>query len=243
MPSPQDGLPRLARLATGSILHPTDRTMQFFADTADISILRDLMTTGMIDGVTTNPSIIAKSGRNMMEVIDDICRICPGPVSAEVVSQNAQGMILEGKRLAAIAPNIVIKVPLTVDGLMATRTFANQGLRTNVTLCFSAAQALLAAKAGATYVSPFVGRLDDQGADGVGLIAQIHALYALHGFETRILAASLRHAQHVTDVAMAGAHCATLPPGVFRELYAHPLTERGLDAFMRDWAATGQSIL
>jgi transaldolase len=217
--------------------------MKLFADTADTEVLGKLMDSGMVDGVTTNPSIIAKSGRNLVEVIGEICRLCPGPISAEVVSFDVDGMIAEGRKLAAIADNVVIKVPLTREGLIATRRFTNEGLKTNVTLCFSTAQALLAAKAGATFISPFVGRLDDNGADGVELIADIRELYDRFDFATQILAASVRHAKHVSDVALAGADCATLPPGVFAELYKHPLTEKGLEIFRKDWESTGQSIL
>ena len=217
--------------------------MKLFADTADADVLGKLMGSGMVDGVTTNPSIIAKSGHNLVEVIGEICRLCPGPISAEVVSFDVDGMIAEGRKLAAIADNVVIKVPLTREGLIATRMFTNEGLKTNVTLCFSTAQALLAAKAGATFVSPFVGRLDDHGADGVELIADIRELYDRFDFATQILAASVRHANHVSQVALAGADCATLPPGVFAELYKHPLTEKGLEIFRKDWESTGQSIL
>jgi transaldolase len=217
--------------------------MKLFADTADTQILNQLVRTGMIDGVTTNPSIIAKSGRNLIEVIREICAICPGPISAEVVSTSADAMIAEGLHLAKIADNVVIKVPLTRDGLIATRTFADQGLKTNVTLCFSVAQALMAAKAGATYVSPFVGRLDDIGENGVDLIHQIRSLYDNYAFETEILAASVRHVEHVAEVALAGADCATIPPKLFDELYNHPLTTKGLEAFLADWAGTGQTIV
>jgi transaldolase len=217
--------------------------MKLFADTADTAILKDLMITGMLDGVTTNPSIIAKSGRKLAEVIAEICAICPGPISAEVVSTTADAMIAEGRFLAKIADNVVIKVPLTRDGLIATRTFTDEGLDTNVTLCFSAAQALLAAKAGATYVSPFLGRLDDHGAVGLDLIHQIRQIYDNFSYDTQILSASVRTTSHITDVALAGSDCATIPPKLFDELYKHPLTEKGLEAFMKDWAATGQSIL
>jgi transaldolase len=217
--------------------------MKLFADTADTKILKDLMATGMMDGVTTNPSIIAKSGRNLAEVIAEICEICPGPISAEVVSSKAEDMVAEGRFLAKIAENVVIKVPLTRDGLIATRVFTDEGLETNVTLCFSAAQALLAAKAGATYVSPFLGRLDDVGASGLDLIHQIRQLYDNFSFDTQILSASVRSTTHVTDVALAGSDCATIPPKLFEELYKHPLTDKGLEAFMADWAATGQKIL
>ncbi|MDC7676512.1 fructose-6-phosphate aldolase [Asticcacaulis machinosus] len=217
--------------------------MQLFADTADTKVLADLMDTGLIDGVTTNPTIIAKSGRNMFEVIKEICDLVPGPISAEVVSNDAKNMILEGEKLAKIATNVVVKVPLTVEGLKATKELSAQGLMTNVTLCFSVSQAMLAAKAGATFVSPFIGRLDDHGADGMGLIHDIRHLYDMHEFDTEILAASVRNSKHVADAALAGADCATLPPSVFMELFKHPLTDKGLDAFMKDWASTGQSIL
>ena len=217
--------------------------MKLFADTADITVISDLMKTGMLDGVTTNPSIIAKSGRKLLEVIVEICAICPGPISAEVVSTEASDMIAEGIRLAKIAPNVVIKVPLTRDGLIATKTFTQEGLKTNVTLCFSIAQALLAAKAGATYVSPFLGRLDDVGAVGLDLIIQIRQLYDNFNFDTQILSASVRSTNHVSEVALAGSNCATIPPKLFYELYCHPLTDKGLEAFLADWASTGQSIL
>jgi transaldolase len=217
--------------------------MQLFLDTPDVKLLKDLAATGLVDGVTTNPSLIAKSGRNMLEVIKEICDLIPGPISAEVASIKADGMLAEGRKLAAIAPNVVVKVPLTRDGLIAAREFAAEGISTNVTLCFSAAQALLAAKAGATYVSPFIGRLDDHGADGMALIAEIRAIYDNYDFDTEILAASIRNPAHVAAAALAGADCATIPPDVFQALFKHPLTERGLDQFMADWAKTGQSIL
>jgi transaldolase len=217
--------------------------MQLFLDTTDVAVLKDLAATGLVDGVTTNPSLIAKSGRNMLEVIREICDIVPGPISAEVAALDTAGMLDEGKKLAAIAPNVVVKVPLTRDGLIATGEFAAEGIATNVTLCFSAAQALLAAKAGATYISPFIGRLDDQGADGMGVINEIRVIYDNYGYDTEILAASIRNAAHVTAAAIAGADCATIPPDVFQSLFKHPLTERGLDQFMADWAKTGQSIL
>ena len=217
--------------------------MQLFLDTTDVAVLRDLAATGLVDGVTTNPTLIAKSGRNMLEVIKEICDLIPGPISAEVASVKADGMLAEGRKLAAIAPNVVVKVPLTRDGLIATREFSAQGVQTNVTFCFSAPQALLAAKAGASYISPFVGRLDDHGADGMELIAEIRAIYDNYGFDTEILAASIRSPAHVKAAALAGADCATIPPDVFQGLFKHPLTERGLDQFMADWAKTGQSIL
>ena len=217
--------------------------MQLFLDTTDTAVLKDLAATGLVDGVTTNPTLIAKSGRNMLEVIAEICGIVEGPVSAEVASMETAGMLAEGRKLAAIAPNIVVKVPLTRDGLIAVREFAAEGIQTNVTLCFSAAQALLAAKAGASYISPFIGRLDDHGADGMDLIMEIRAIYDNYDFDTEILAASIRHPAHVAAAAMAGSDCATIPPDVFNALFKHPLTERGLDQFMSDWTKTGQSIL
>jgi len=217
--------------------------MQLFADTADTKLLAELNETGLIDGVTTNPTIIAKSGRDMFEVIKEICDLIDGPISAEVVSTDAPTMIKEGQKLAKIASNVVIKVPLTLEGLKATKVFSSEGLMTNVTLCFSVSQALLAAKAGATFVSPFVGRLDDQGADGMQLIQDIRSLYDIYEFDTEILAASLRNVAHVAQAALAGADCATLPPQVFKDMFKHPLTDKGLEAFLADWAKTGQSIL
>jgi transaldolase len=217
--------------------------MQLFLDTTDTAVLKDLAATGLVDGVTTNPTLIAKSGRNMLEVIGEICGIVGGPVSAEVASMETAGMLAEGRKLAQIAPNIVVKVPLTRDGLIATAEFAAEGIQTNVTLCFSAAQALLAAKAGASYISPFIGRLDDHGADGMDLISEIRAIYDNYDFDTEILAASIRTPAHVAQAAMAGSDCATIPPDVFTALFKHPLTERGLQQFMADWKGTGQSIL
>ena len=217
--------------------------MQLFLDTTDVAVLKDLAATGLVDGVTTNPTLIAKSGRPMLDVIAEICDLVEGPVSAEVAATDMPGMLAEGARLAGIAPNVVVKVPLTREGLMATSEFAVQGIATNVTLCFSAAQALLAAKAGATYISPFVGRLDDHGAHGMDLIAEIRAIYDNFEFDTEILAASIRNPAHVTAAALAGADCATIPPDVFLDLFKHPLTEKGLSQFLADWAKTGQSIL
>jgi len=217
--------------------------MQIFADTADTKVLAELIETGLIDGVTTNPSLIAKSGRNILEVIKEICAMCDGPISAEVAATDALTMIKEGEKLAKIASNVVIKVPLTGEGLKATKEFSSQGLMTNVTLCFSVPQALLAAKAGATYVSPFVGRLDDQGADGMQLIQDIRQVYDNYSFDTEILAASLRNNTHVAQAALAGADAATLPPQTFRDMFKHPLTDKGLQTFLADWAGTGQSIL
>ncbi len=217
--------------------------MLIFADTADTKVLAELIETGLIDGVTTNPSLIAKSGRNILEVIKEITEMCDGPISAEVAATDAATMIKEGEKLAKIASNVVIKVPLTGEGLKATKEFSSQGLMTNVTLCFSVTQALLAAKAGATYVSPFVGRLDDVGADGMQLIHDIRQVYDNYSFDTEILAASLRNNDHVAQAALAGADAATLPPQTFRDMFKHPLTDKGLQTFLADWAGTGQSIL
>lgn len=217
--------------------------MQLFLDTTDLQALEELSATGLVDGVTTNPSLIAKSGRNMLEVIGEICELVDGPVSAEVAALDAEGMVREGRRLREIAPNVTVKVPLTFEGLKATRELADDGALVNVTLCFTAAQALLAAKAGATFVSPFIGRLDDLGFDGMKLIEEIRVIYDMYDFDTEILAASIRNADHVKRAAIAGADCATIPPAVFRELIKHPLTDKGLEQFSKDWAGTGQSIL
>ena len=217
--------------------------MNLFLDTADIVVLRTLAATGLVDGVTTNPTLIAKSGRPMLEVIAEICDLVEGPVSAEVAATAVDGMLAEGRKLASIAPNVVVKVPLTKDGLIAVQVLAGEGVQTNVTLCFSANQAMLAAKAGATYVSPFVGRLDDIGEDGMQLVHDIRAIYDNYAFDTEILAASLRTPDQVQAAAIAGADCATVPPAVFEALFKHPLTEQGLELFMADWARTGQSIL
>ena len=217
--------------------------MKFFADTAIVEEIDRLNSYGLLDGVTTNPTLIAKSGRNFIEVISDICRIIDGPVSAEVASMNYPRIVAEGERLAAIADNVVVKLPMTLDGLRACRHFAGQGVRTNVTLCFTANQALLAAKAGATYVSPFVGRLDDSNLDGVGLIRDIRRIYNNYDFDTQILAASIRTVNHVKDVPLAGADVATLPSVVIEALVDHVLTAKGLDQFVKDWEATGQAII
>ena len=217
--------------------------MLIFLDTADVDVLRELADTGLVDGVTTNPSLIAKSGRDFKATVAEICELVGGPVSAEVAALDAPAMIAEGERLAAIAPNVVVKLPLTFEGLKACRHFADEGVMTNVTLCFSAGQALLAAKAGATYVSPFVGRIDDHGGDGIELLTEIRAVYDQFEFDTEILAASVRTPAHVSRAALAGADAATLPPQVFRDLVHHPLTKVGLDQFVKDWAGTGQSIL
>ncbi|WP_172330068.1 fructose-6-phosphate aldolase [Mangrovicoccus sp. HB161399] len=217
--------------------------MKFFVDTAIVAEIRDLAEYGLMDGVTTNPSLIAKSGRDFKEVIAEICGITDGPVSAEVAALDAPGMLAEGRVLAGIAPNVVVKLPLTLDGLKACRVFTAEGIRTNVTLCFSANQALLAAKAGASYISPFIGRLDDINLDGMELIREIRQIYDNYGFETEILAASIRSANHVREAALAGADVGTVPAKVIKALAAHPLTECGLEQFSKDWAATGQSIL
>jgi len=218
--------------------------MRFFIDTADVAEIRDLAETGLVDGVTTNPSLVAKSGRIFEDVLQEICAIVPGPVSAEVTGTDTPTMLAEGRALAALAENIVIKVPLTPDGLKACKTFTDGGIKVNVTLCFSPAQAILAAKAGATYVSPFVGRLDDIGEDGMALIADIVDIYEVYPeFTTQVLVASVRGPGHVVEAAKLGAHVATIPPGVLRSMYRHHLTDKGLDAFLADWAKTGQTIL
>ena len=218
--------------------------MKFFIDTADIAEIRDLAQTGLVDGVTTNPSLVAKSGRNFLDVIAEICAVVPGPVSAEVTALDAPTMLAEGRKLAKIAKNVTVKVPLTQDGLKACRTLANEGMMVNVTLCFSVAQAVLAAKAGATFVSPFVGRLDDIGASGMDLIRDIVAVYRNYrDLTTQVLVASIRHPMHVVEAAKLGAHVGTVPPAVLRQMFAHPLTEKGLATFLADWAKTGQSIL
>jgi transaldolase len=217
--------------------------MQFFVDTAEIADIKKLYEMGLLDGVTTNPSLVAKSGRQFKEVIKEICAIVPGPVSAEVAAIDYDGMIAEGHVLAKLADNVVVKVPLTVDGLRATKTFSKEGIKTNVTLCFSPNQALLAAKCGATYVSPFLGRLDDINLDGVELIEQIRTIYDNYNYTTQILSASIRTPNHVTQVALAGSDVATIPPAVIYKLADHPLTKSGLEAFVKDWKSTGQSIL
>ena len=218
--------------------------MKFFVDTADIREIRELAETGLLDGVTTNPSLIAKSGRDFIEVVKEICAVVEGPVSAEVTAIDASGMIKEGEKLAALAGNVTIKLPMTLDGLKACRHFSNQGIMTNVTLCFSAAQAILAAKAGATFVSPFVGRLDDIGQDGMDLIRDIVQIYLNYPeFDTQVLVASIRHPVHVVESARIGAHVATLPPSIMKQLVSHPLTDKGLAAFLADWQKTGQKII
>ncbi|MEP7241001.1 MAG: fructose-6-phosphate aldolase [Devosia sp.] len=217
--------------------------MQFFVDTAEIEDIKKLHQMGLLDGVTTNPSLVAKSGRNFKEVIKEICAVVPGPVSAEVSATDYDTMIKEGDVLSKIADNVVVKLPLTLDGLRACKTFSGRGVKTNVTLCFSPNQALLAAKVGATYISPFIGRLDDINLDGVELIEQIRTIYDNYDFTTQILAASIRSPNHVTEVAIAGADVATIPPPVIYKLADHPLTKSGLEQFVKDWKSTGQSIL
>ena len=217
--------------------------MKFFVDTADIKQIEELIPTGFVNGVTTNPSLIAKQGNDLSETIKSICSIVNGPVSAEVTATDHPTMLEEGKYLASLAKNVAVKVPLTVDGLKTCKKLREQQIMVNVTLCFSAAQALLAAKAGASFISPFVGRLDDIGEKGLSLIEDIVIIYENYGFETEVLAASIRTTQHVIDAALIGAHVATLPPKVIYELYNHELTDKGLKAFLDDWAKTGQSIL
>ena len=217
--------------------------MKFFVDTAEIDAIKELHALGMVDGVTTNPSLIMKSGRDIKEVTKEICDLVDGPVSAETVALDAEGMIAEGRELAKIAENIAIKVPLTWAGLKACKVLTDEGRMVNVTLCFSANQALLAAKAGATFISPFIGRLDDLNLDGMELIADIREIYDNYGFQTNILAASIRSANHMSDCAKIGADVATAPPAVIKAMANHVLTDKGLDAFMADWAKTGQSIL
>ncbi len=219
--------------------------MKFFVDTADINEIKDLADTGLLDGVTTNPSLVAASGApNFIALIEQICAVVDGPVSAEVAATDYETMLKEGQKLAKIAKNVAVKLPLTPDGLKVCKKLSDAGTMTNVTLCFSAAQALLAAKAGATFISPFVGRLDDIGHDGMQLIADIVQIYSMYPtIETEVLVASVRHPMHLIDAAKMGAHVATIPPKVIRQLYNHPLTDKGLDAFVKDWAKTGQSIL
>jgi transaldolase len=218
--------------------------MRFFIDTADVEAIRELAATGLVDGVTTNPSLIAKSGRDFIEVLGEICALVPGPVSAEVTATETQAMLAEARLLARVAENVVVKVPLTPEGLKACRALTDAGTAVNVTLCFSAAQAILAAKAGARYVSPFVGRLDDIGADGLALIGEIVQIYdAYPDFTTEVLVASVRNSAHVVEAAKMGAHVATIPPAILQAMFKHPLTDKGLDAFLSDWAKTGQSIL
>ena len=216
--------------------------MKFFLDTADTKEIADLAATGLLDGVTTNPSLIQKSGRKFLEVVEEICGLVPGPVSAEVVALDHETMMKEAAILRGIAKNVCIKVPLTIDGLKTCKALTSDGTMVNVTLCFSAAQALLAAKAGATFVSPFVGRHDDNGFDGMQLISDIRLIYDNYGYETEILVASVRHGIHVLEAAKIGADVMTAPPSVIKGLFKHILTEKGIEGFLADWAKTGQSI-
>src|SRR5262249_22131618 len=218
--------------------------MKFFIDTADLAEIRDLAATGLVDGVTTNPSLVAKTGRNFLDVVREICTVVPGPVSAEVTATDTETMLAEGRKLAKIAKNVTVKVPLTPAGLKVCKALSDEGTMVNVTLCFSAAQAILAAKAGASFISPFVGRLDDVGTDGLRLIEEIVTIYNQYpDFKTEVLVASVRHPIHITESAKMGAHVVTCPPDVIRKLYNHPLTDKGLAAFVDDWKKTGQSIL
>jgi transaldolase len=216
--------------------------MKFFVDTADVKEIKECQQMGLCDGVTTNPSLIAKSGRDFKEVIAEICSFVEGPVSAEVAALDYDGMMREGNILRKIAKHVAIKVPLTVDGLRACKSFSSEGTMVNVTLCFSANQALLAAKAGATFISPFIGRLDDINLDGMELISDIRQIYDNYGFDTNILAASIRSANHIKDAALIGADYATAPPSVLKGLVSHPLTDKGIASFLSDWAKTGQKI-
>ena len=218
--------------------------MKFFIDTADVAEIRDLAATGLVDGVTTNPSLVAKSGRKFLDVVREICDIVAGPVSAEVTATDHATMLKEGRLLAKLAKNVAVKVPLTPDGLKTCKALSSEGTMVNVTLCFSPAQAILAAKAGASFISPFVGRLDDIGSDGIALIRDICQIYRQYpNFRTEVLVASVRHPIHVIESAKVGAHVATLPPNVLRQMFQHPLTDKGLAAFLADWQKTGQSIL
>jgi transaldolase len=216
--------------------------MKFFADTAEIADIRELQDTGLLDGVTTNPSLVKKSGRDFIEVVKEIASICPGPVSAEVVALDHAGMMKEAETLRKIADNIAIKVPLTIDGLKTCKVLTGDGTMVNVTLCFSANQALLAAKAGATFISPFVGRLDDIGQPGIELIGDIRTIYDNYDFATQILVASVRNPIHILDSAKLGADVMTAPPSVIWQMFKHPLTDNGIAAFLKDWEATGQKI-
>ncbi|EEK52365.1 Transaldolase [Bacillus cereus ATCC 10876] len=215
-----------------------EQQMKFFIDTANVNEIKEANALGVLAGVTTNPSLVAKEGVDFHERIREICNVVEGPVSAEVISLEADKMIEEGKELAKIAPNVVVKVPMTTEGLKAVKAFSDLGIRTNVTLVFSAVQALLAARAGATYVSPFLGRLDDIGHNGMDLIRQIAEIFAIHGIETEIIAASVRHSVHVTDAALNGAHIATIPANVIASLVKHPLTDQGIEKFLADWEKT-----
>ena len=238
------GIKRAAGGCGGNKAERASPSMKFFVDTADVDEIRELVDTGLLDGVTTNPSLVAKTGRDFFEVLKEICTLVPGPVSAEVAATDTDSMLVEGRKLAEIAPNITVKVPLTWDGLKACRALTQGGTKVNVTLCFSAAQALLAAKVGASYVSPFVGRLDDIGHDGMQVVAEIREIYDNYDgvFSTEILVASIRHPMHVIAAAKIGADIATVPPQVLRQLAGHALTDKGLAAFLADWEKTGQTI-
>ena len=217
--------------------------MEFFVDTADVTEIKELAATGLLDGVTTNPSLVAKAGRDFKTIIKEICAVVKGPVSAEVAATDLEGMLREGRTLAKIADNVTVKLPLTWDGLKACKALTSDGIMVNVTLCFSANQALLAAKAGATFISPFIGRLDDIGLDGMAVIREIRTIYDNYeALSTKILAASIRTVNHVRDAAMIGADVATVPPAVLKALVAHPLTDKGLAQFIADWKKTGQTI-
>jgi transaldolase len=216
--------------------------MKFFVDTADTAEIRDLAETGLLDGVTTNPSLVSKAGRDFIEVVREICEIVPGPVSAEVVALDHAGMMREAEILRKVADNIAIKVPLTIDGLKTCKALTSEGTMVNVTLCFTANQALLAAKAGATFISPFVGRHDDIGFDGMQIINDIRMIYDNYEYATQILVASIRHPVHVLESAKIGADVITAPPAVIRQLFKHPLTDKGIEGFLADWAKTGQNI-
>ena len=218
--------------------------MKFFLDTGDINEIKELSASGLVDGITTNPSLVLKSGRKFTDLVKEICEIVPGPVSAEVVATDHKTMLAEGRKLAKLAKNVVVKVPLTPDGLKTCKVLSDAGTKVNVTLCFSPAQALLAAKSGATYISPFVGRLDDIGTDGMQLIADIIDIYNQYDtINTEVLVASVRHPIHIIQAAKMGADVATMPPNVLKMMYNHPLTDKGLAAFVADWAKTGQKIL
>ena len=218
--------------------------MKFFLDTASINEITSLNETGMVDGITTNPSLVAKTGQSFLDIIAEICNLIDGPVSAEVTATDANNMIKEGRKLASISDNVAVKVPLTADGLIACKALSDAGTMVNVTLCFSAAQAILAAKAGATFVSPFIGRLDDLGQDGLGLISEIHTIFSNYPeINTQILVASARSPRHVVESAKIGADIVTIPPSTLRQLFNHPLTDTGLKAFMSDWEISGQTIL
>src|SRR5690349_4233892 len=243
-PSPEsgDGAPPTGYATLKSTKSGHAQIMKFFADTAEIDEIRDLAATGLLDGVTTNPSLVHKSGRQFLEVVKEICAVVSGPVSAEVVALDYDEMMREAEVLRKIADNITIKVPLTPDGLKACKALTSDGTMVNVTLCFSAAQALLAAKAGATFISPFVGRHDDVGFDGMALIADIRLIYDNYDFDTQILVASVRHPMHVVEAAKIGADVMTAPPKIIWQLFKHPLTDNGIASFLKDWEATGQKI-